>query len=104
MSTTTMDMNDGSSLPKRGDLLYSAVGTPRQRVWIVIHVHKLKPMKAVPRGKIWMERWWEIEPELRMQLYRSAERNGGQRAVFFKRYPSKKSKPCIPLQVFGYFE
>jgi hypothetical protein len=92
MSTMTLDMLDGAPIPKRGDLLESNVGGRRQRTWFVIAVHRLKPTRGVPRCKVWMERWWEVEPSLRVRLWNSAERNGGQRVIGFKRYPAKKKK------------
>ena len=39
-----------------------------------------------------MARWWELEMDLRLALYVSAERNGGQRVILFKRYAAKKRK------------
>ena len=90
MSRLTIDMLNGEPIPKRGDLLQSAVGTGRERTWFVIQAHTLKPTKGVPRAKLWVERWFQIEPELRMKLFLSAERNGGQRVIEFKRYPAKR--------------
>lgn len=86
----TLDMLDGSTTPKRGDLVRTNIGDARERTWIVLHVHPLKPTKGVPRCRFWAERWWEIEPELRMRLYHSAERNGGQRCIDVKRHPPKR--------------
>jgi hypothetical protein len=94
MGKMTIDMLDGSRIPKRGDLLETNVGDRRQRTWFVLQVHPLKPTKGVPRCKVWMERWWELEPELRVKLYQSAERNGGQQVIGIKRYPAKK-KPTF---------
>jgi hypothetical protein len=97
----TIDMLDGSAVPKRGDLVYTNVGKPKERMWFVLRVHALKPTKGVPRAKCWLERWWEIEPETRLRLFRSAERSGGQRAIPTVRYPAKKRK----TPAFGqYFE
>lgn len=92
MSRLTIDMLNGEPIPKRGDLIQSAVGTGRERTWFVIQSRALKPTKGVPRAKIWVERWFQIEPELRVKLFLSAERNGGQRVIDFKRYPAKKRK------------
>lgn len=92
MGRMTMDMLDGSPIPKRGDLLESNVGDKRQRTWFVLSVKALKPTKGVPRCKLWVERWWHLEPQLRVNLWRSAERRGGQQVVQFRRYPSKKRK------------
>lgn len=92
MSRLTIDMLNGQPTPKRGDLVQSAVGTGRESTWFVIQAHSLKPTKGVPRCRMWVERWWNIEPELRIKLFLSAERNGGQRVIEFKRYPAKKKK------------
>lgn len=86
----TIDMLDGSQIPKRGDILQTNVGDRRERTFLILCSRRLKPTKGVPRAKLWAERWWEIEPELRMALLRSAERNGGQRVVKFFRYGSKR--------------
>jgi hypothetical protein len=70
--------------PKRGDLLYPNCDDRRQRTWFILRVRKIArrtdaPLGTVkPRFEVWRVRWWEIEPDLRMKLYRSAERNGGQ--------------------------
>jgi hypothetical protein len=89
---TVMDMLDGSDIPKRGDLLHSNVGNRRERTWIVLRVRTLRRTKSVPRCQIWAERWWQMEVALRVRLYRSAERNGGQRVIYFARYKSKPKK------------
>jgi len=92
MGRMTMDMLDGSPIPKRGDLLESNVGDKRQRTWFVLSVKALKPTKGVPRCKLWVERWWALEPDLRIRLWNSAERNGGQQVIQFTRYKPKKRK------------
>ena len=92
MGQITIDMLDGSEIPKRGDLVQTNVGNRRERTWFVLSAHCLRPVKGVPRAKLWIERWWELEPEFRMRLYRSAERNGGQRVIRFKRYAAKKKR------------
>lgn len=92
MSKMTLDMLDGSPIPKRGDLLQSNVGDRRARTWFVLAVHPLKPLKGLPRCRVWMERWWELDADLRMRLYRSAERHGGQNVIEFTRYPAKRRK------------
>jgi hypothetical protein len=74
----------GGGRPKRGDLLQSNVGDKRERTWFILHARKIlrrtdAPLgTVVPRFEVWRARWWELEPAMRMQLYRSAERNGGQ--------------------------
>jgi hypothetical protein len=88
----TLDMLDGSPIPKRGDLIRTNIGNRRERTWFVLRVHALKPTKGVPRCRLWAERWYDVDVELRMRLYSSAERNGGQRCIDTKRYPTKKKK------------
>lgn len=86
------------SRPKRGDLFQSNIGKPKERTWIVLSVHIL-PTRwcdemgiTTQRTKVWAERWWEIEPEMRVRLFQSAERNGGQVLFPFVRFPAKKKK------------
>ena len=89
MSRFTLDcFTDG--VPKRGDLMVSMVRQRWHRMWIILAVRQVKPQKDVPRFKIWMERWWQLEPDLRIRLWNSAERNGGQQVIQFTRYPAKK--------------
>ncbi len=65
----------------------SNVGNRRERTWLVLRTHRSKhEPKGVPRYHVWMARWWELEAELRMKLFRSAERNGGQQAIHVVRY------------------
>jgi hypothetical protein len=85
-------MYNGAPAPKRGDLLQTNVGNRRERTWFILRSTPVKPVKGVPRSKVWIERWWEIEPELRIKLWNSAMRNGGQDVIQFKRYPAKKKK------------
>lgn len=91
MSQFTLDCSHGGT-PKRGDLMVSMVRGRWRRMWIILAARKVKPQKDVPRFKIWMERWWQIEPDLRVRLWNSAERNGGQKVIQFTRYPAKKKK------------
>ena len=86
----TIDMLDGSPIPKRGDLVCTNVGKKTERTWFVLRVKELKPTKGVPRAKCWLERWWEIEVPTRIRLWSSAERSGGQRYIPTVRYPNKK--------------
>ena len=88
----TIDMLDGSGLPKRGDLIQTNIGDRRERTAIILRVHKLRPTRGVPRCKIWAERWWQVEPDLRLRLFQSAERNGGQGVIRFRRYKPVKRK------------
>jgi hypothetical protein len=92
MGLLTIDMLDNSQLPKRGDLMQSNVGDRRERTWFIVAARRLRPTKGVPRCRIWVERWWDVEPHLRVRLFESAERRGGQRVIEFKRYPAKKRK------------
>ena len=90
----------GWERPKRGDLMQTNVGDKRERTLIVLGTHILparfcKEMGiAAQRTRVWAERWWELEPEIRLALYRSAERSGGQTVHFFQRFPAKR-KPTF---------
>lgn len=74
---------EGIGSPKRGDLMQTAVGTSRERTWFIWFSKKAAARIEV-RGKlecyfrVLRVRWWEIEPETRIALARSAERHGGQ--------------------------
>jgi hypothetical protein len=90
----------GTPRPKRGDLIHSNVGDKRERTLLAIGT-RVMPNRwcsdmaiTAQRTMLWMERWWQIEPETRMALYRSAERHGGQRLHTFKRFPAKR-KPTF---------
>lgn len=76
--------------PKRGDIVQTNVGDRRERTCLVLRVKRLKPIRSPLRVKVWAERWWQIEPALRLRLYRSAERSGGQGVMQFTRYRAKK--------------
>ena len=87
--------NDPS--PKRGDLLQSNIGKKTERTWLILAVKELSSRLCPEMGgvmarryKLYAERWWELEPETRMRLFRSAERAGGQELHGFKRFPVKK--------------
>lgn len=89
----TVDITDNSGVhPKRGDILQTNVGDRRERTCFVLSVRRLRASKGVPRFKLWAERWWQLEPDFRHRLFRSAERNGGQTVIRFKRYPTRKKK------------
>jgi hypothetical protein len=88
----TIDMLNGGPCPKRGDIVQTNIGSKRERTCLILAVYELRPLKGVPRCRVWAERWWHIEPILRARLHGSAERNGGQRVICFKRYPAKKRK------------
>ena len=91
-----VDFRLGEPSPKRGDLVQSNVerrGNGRERTWIVLRARRIhRRANDKDRYDVFMVRWWEVEPELRMRLFRSAERNGGQRVIEFHRYPAKRRK------------
>lgn len=98
-----MDSSCGAH-PKRGDILQTNVGDKRERTCIILHARKIARRDNItPIGKlaarfhIWCERWWEMEPDFRMRLYLSAQRNGGQQVIFFKRYKLKKKRSRLPF-------
>lgn len=83
--------------PKRGDLLQSNIGKRTERTWFVlsakeIPVRQCREMNGVwtRRFKLYAERWWDLEPQTRQRLFRSAERAGGQQVHTFYRFPAKK--------------
>lgn len=86
----TMDMEPGTNIPRRGDFMQTNVGDKRERTWLILNVHRLRPTKGIPRCRVWAERWWQVDVDLRWKLYKTAERAGGQKCIVFKRYPSKK--------------
>jgi hypothetical protein len=90
----TIDILDGGPAPKRGDIVQTNVGDRRERTWLVIRVRHVRRREnsLMPRYEVWTARWWELEPDMRMRLFASAERAGGQRVILFKRYPPKKRK------------
>lgn len=97
-----MDMLDGDPAPKRGDIVQTNVGDRRERTWLVLGARKVKRKAGlVPRYQVHMARWWELEPEIRVLLYRSAERNGGQRVIYFKRYSPQWKKRKTFEQYMG---
>ncbi len=85
-----MDVLDGSSDPKRGDLVQTNMGDRRERTWIVIQARHLKSRQHPRRFVLNVARWWELEPSTRIALHRSAERRGGQQVFHFRRYPAKR--------------
>ena len=86
---TFIDILDGGPAPKRGDLVQSNVGKKKERTWFILRV---RSSRIASRYNVWMVRWWELSPRFRSLLFESAERNGGQRVIFFKRYPARKRK------------
>ena len=87
-----LDMHTGDLVPRRGDLLQTNTSDKRSRTWFILHARLMTRAKTPYRYMLVAVRWWELEPEMRMKLYRSAERNGGQRVIYFTRYPAKKRK------------
>lgn len=86
----TIDMPEGC--PKRGDIVQMNVGDRRERTWLILKIKVIRKTDSSKRYRVWMARWWELETDLRLALYRSAERNGGQKVIFFKRYAAKRKK------------
>ena len=83
-----MDILDGGPGPRRGDIVQTTV-----RTYLVLRSRRIrrKDQNAPPRYALWMVRWWQLEPEMRMLLYVSAERRAdGQRVFYLKWYPRKK--------------
>jgi hypothetical protein len=85
------------SAPKRGDLLQSNIGKRTERTWFILSAKEL-PQKTCQemggivarRYKVVAVRWWELEPETRILLFRSAERRGGQEVHTFQRFKPKR--------------
>jgi hypothetical protein len=100
MGKVFIDILDDGPPPKRGDIVQTNVGNRRERTWLILSARKMRraPREYVPLGKlpprfdVWMARWWELEADFRMRLYRSAQRNGGQNVHHFHRYPAKKKR------------
>lgn len=85
------------SKPKRGDIMQTNVGDRRERTFMILRAHRsLRMPKGVPRYHVWAERWWEMEADFRMRLFRSAERAGGQQVVMFTRYRAKTKTRVRP--------
>ena len=97
----TIDMLNGGDIPRRGDLVQTNVGNKRERTCFVLRSRALKPINGVPRASLWVERWWELEPEFRMKLFRSAERRGGQKYIRYHGYRAKKKKQAFEAYMRG---
>jgi hypothetical protein len=88
------------TVPKRGNLIQTNIGKKTERTWFILAVREMSPkycpqMDCVTRRyKLWAERWWELDPHVRMLLWRSAERLGGQQVHPLYRFPPKK-KPTL---------
>lgn len=92
-----IDVSPGDPPPKRGDLLHTNIGKSRERTLLVIRSRRAK--LRLHRWNVWAERWWDLEPDLRMRLFRSAERAGGQEIMYLVRYPAKKRRGKIPVEL-----
>lgn len=97
---TTYHQQPGDPRPRRGDLLQTNIGTKRERTWIILSARVLRSGfckhtgTTTQRTKLWAERWWDLEPEIRMALYRSAMRTGAQLCHPFYRFKPKR-KPTF---------
>jgi len=90
---TWMELNDDSPAPKRGDIVQTNIGDRRERTWLILRALPMRPRASVLRRyRVWMARWWQLEPEMRMALFWSAARRGGQGTYHFKRFPAKKKQ------------
>lgn len=87
--------------PKRGDIVQTNVGSRRERTWLILRARHMKRAKHPRRYQVFAARWWELESEMRMRLWRSAERSGGQEVVYFKRYPAKKRRTFEDYMFFS---
>lgn len=97
---TMIDILDGGPRPKRGDIVQTNVGNPRERTWMILRARQVKrcsrrPQRGIPRFDVWMARWWELESDFRLRLFRSADRAGGQNVIYFRRYPVKKRNKLV---------
>ncbi len=90
----TVDFSEWLPAPKRGDLIHTNVGKRRERTCLILAARRLRSPRP-QRFRVWAERWWQLEPDFRNRLFRSAERNGGQNLIQFRRYPTKKKRPAL---------
>lgn len=84
--------------PKRGDLVQTNVGDKRERTCFILRASR---GRAPRRFNVWAARWWELEPDFRMRLFRSAERRPeGQQVFDFVRFrrPAPKKQPVDLFQ------
>lgn len=88
----------GEPRPRRGDLIESNIGDRRERTWLVLGTHTLPTTWCEQMGiiaqrtRVWAARWWQLEPEMRVALWQSAERAGGQRSYLFERFKAKRKR------------
>lgn len=85
-----MDVSGGWPDPKRGDLIQTNLGDRRERTWFVLYARHMRSRDHPRRFAITMVRWWDIEPDMRQALWRSAERRGGQTVFRFRPYAKRK--------------
>jgi hypothetical protein len=83
-------MHPSSPAPKRGDLMQTNVGKPRERTWMLLRTRHKTRAKHPRRFEVWAARWWELEPAMRLRLAASAERRGGQQVIYLERYKAKR--------------
>ena len=104
-STFKMDLSKGDPDPKRGDLIHTNVNKRRERTWFVLHARLMhRPYREGRRFELLIVRWWELDPEMRMRLFRSAERNGGQSLFRTFRYPPKKKRKRRNMSFEAYMQ
>jgi hypothetical protein len=97
-----MDIPPEAPAPKRGDLVQTNVGNKRERTWFIVSAVSVKTKTGLRRFRIFMVRWWLLDPEMRIKLWNSAERRGGQQVIRFKRYPAKKRKRTFEQYMGGW--
>lgn len=102
MSKMTLWRFGGCPVPGRGDLIETALETKRQRTWFVLGTKRMSPAAdGTPRVKLWIERWWDLDPATRMRLFKSAERRGGQVVIPTRRIPAKRKKQTFEQLMGG---
>jgi hypothetical protein len=89
-----MEIAPDAPEPKRGDLIQTAIGTKRERTWFILRCVTMRRAKT-RRFAIWKARWFELEPGMRMRLYRSAYRKGGQQVWHACPQKPKRKKPSF---------
>lgn len=98
----SMDIPESVPSPKRGDLVHTNLGDRRERTWFVLQSTQVRSAANPRRFRLQMARWWELEPETRLALFRSAERRGGQKVFRFVPYKRKKKKTFEEMMEGGY--
>ena len=85
-----MEIPASANPPKRGDLIQTAMNSAKERTWIILSAKRRRGNRN--RWTVWKARWWELEVDMRVRLYRSAQRAGGQ-TVWYATPQPKKRKP-----------